>query len=102
MKMLHKILRSTTFWLSLSILVCVTAYWRWIFTLDIFAWGDWGYQNQEFMRQLLSFPQAWHREFFGVVDIGLPQYMTARLFPAALAQFLPFVLYDRIVFLIPT
>lgn len=99
--MWHKLFRSTTFWLLLSLSVSVIAYWRWFFTFDIFTWGDWGYQNQEFIKSLFYFPQVWHREFMGVIDIGLPQYFTARLLYSAFAQFLPFVGYDRIVFLWP-
>lgn len=99
--MWHRLYHSTAFWLTLSVLVCVIVYWRWFFTLNIFAWGDWGYQNREFIRQLFWIPQAWHREFLGMVDIGLPQYLIARLFYAAAAQIVPFVLYDRLVFLWP-
>lgn len=90
------------FWLGLSLLISILAYWRWFFTPDIYAWGDWGYHNLEFIRQLFGPPQAWHPEFLGLVDIGLPQYVSARLFYSILAHFLPFVGYDRLVFLIPS
>ncbi len=88
--------------LILSILIAVVGYWRWFFTPDIYAWGDWGFHWPEIIRPFFWYPQGWLPEFLGMVDIGLSQYLTTRFLYSLYAHFLPFVGYDRLVFLVPS
>ena len=97
-----KNISASWWWLVISILLVIIIYWRWFFTANIYTWGDWGYHNKEFIGELFQPPQAWHREFLGLVDIGIPQYPTTRLFYSMLAHLFRPEIYDRLIFMFPS
>ncbi len=95
-----------SFWtlmsLSFCVGICILIYGKWFFTKDIFTWGDWGWYFPETVRPWLDYPRIWFAGPFGGIDVGIFQYLPARLVYSILARFTDFAIFDRIVFLLPS
>lgn len=98
-----KIFRSTVSWILFSLVISIAIYWKWFFTNEIYAWGDWGFLYRETMQEWLSMPQIWSNASLGSVDIGLSMYLPVKFGFGSLAQLgLDNIWVNKIVFFLPS
>jgi len=76
-------------------------HWQWTLSTSILAHGDWYYQSQNTLRELLSFPTIWSTSSFGVVGITNSFYPFQLLYGILANIGFDYGVSERIIFLWP-
>jgi hypothetical protein len=81
--------------------ISAVTHWQWTLTNSILAHGDWYYQSQNTLRELLNFPTIWSTVSFGVVGITNSFYPFQLVYGILATIGLDYALSQRLIFLWP-